>query len=85
MKTTWALEGRGVGSATVADVDGATGAVTAALRDVYGPDGPDVLASVLTNVWGPLRHRLVTEGETAVRNGREWSATLSGISVTLSP
>lgn len=85
MKITWAIEGRGVGSAETDDVDQAARALSDAVRASYAPDGPSVVAHVLTAVVGPLRASLVTDGRFAVERGESWSFEGVGLFVTLSP
>lgn len=85
MKITWAIEGRGAGSADVVDVDQAARALGAAVRAAYAKDGPSVQVHVLTAVVGRLRASLVTDGRWAVEHGDEWAKAVAGIFVTLSP
>lgn len=85
MKITWVIEGKGAGSADVADTDQAAKALSAAVSALYASDGPGVQVHVLTALVAPLRASLVTDGRYAVERGREWSANSAPILVTLSP
>jgi hypothetical protein len=85
MEIAWVIAGKGAGSAVVDSEEDAVQALTGALWAAFEPQGQDVLAQVLTNVWGPLRHRLVTEGIKAVGEGSSWSGHSDGLLVTLLP
>jgi hypothetical protein len=73
-------DGDGVADA-VQDV---SDALTAALRRTYGQGDPEVLARVLTGVWGPLRHTMLTDGVTATQTaGGSWKGSAGPITVEL--
>lgn len=85
MEISWVIAGKGAGSAEADSVEGAMEALTATLRASYGPDGPETLAKVLTDVLGPLRHAMLTEGNRTVAGGAPWSGHSAGLLVTLTP
>jgi hypothetical protein len=64
--------------------DDVSAAVTAAIRRTYGEERPEVLARVLTDYWGPLRHSLLTDGVTATQKaGGSWESSAGPITVKL--
>jgi hypothetical protein len=84
MRISWTVEGKGGSHATVDTPEEAATALTGAIRGLYEDLPTDALVSVLGPVMG-LRQRIVTEGATAIERGGEWSATIGGIFVTVSP
>jgi hypothetical protein len=84
VRITWAIEGRGAGSADVATVEEAATALSRAVTAVHERTDPTTLATILERVVAPLRASLVTDGRQAVERGDEWSASRGGILVQLS-
>ncbi|AUG87320.1 hypothetical protein HOS59_gp56 [Streptomyces phage Rowa] len=78
------IEDKGADSVTVDTAEGAHTALCGAVRLAYNHLGPDALATALGPVYG-LRLAMVTDGRTAVERGDEWSTTVGGILVRLSP
>lgn len=85
MRLTWVIEGKGAGQADADTVEAAARALSDDVRAAYSHLGPDTLATMLPAVLGPLRAALVTDGRYAIEHGREWSASIGGILVTLCP
>jgi hypothetical protein len=81
MRLTWAFEGHGAGSDSVADVDEAARRLHTALVEVW----PDIDADSLVRLLAPVRMALVTDGAYAVARDQEWSIQRAGLLVTLSP
>jgi hypothetical protein len=84
MRISWTVEGKGGSHATVDTPEEAATALTAAIRSLHEHLPTDALVSVLGPVMG-LRQQIVTEGAAAIERGDEWSATIGGIFVTVSP
>jgi hypothetical protein len=85
MEMNWTILGRGAGQCEVYGVEDAAVRLAEVIREVYGPDGSDVVAQVLTNVLAPLRFDMVTEGERNTSLGFPWSGHSAGLLVTLTP
>jgi hypothetical protein len=85
MEMNWTILGRGAGQCEVYGVEDAARRLAEVIRDTYSADGSDVVASVLTNVLGPLRFVMVTEGERNISLGFPWSGHRAGLLVTLTP
>lgn len=85
MRITWTVEDLGGNAATTETADGAAEALAAGVRELYADEDTTTLAHIMLNVVAPLRMSLVTDGRYEVERGREWSATMSGIHVSLSP
>ncbi|MFJ9318834.1 hypothetical protein [Streptomyces globisporus] len=66
------------------DAEAACTALSGAVRDAYGSMPTDALVALLGRVYG-LRAAMVTDGQAAVNGGGEWSTSVGGILVTLSP
>jgi len=84
MRVTWVFAGKGGDSRTVADAEAACTALSGAIRDTYGSMPTDALVALLGAVYG-LRLPMATDGRAAIERGEEWSASVGGILVTLSP
>jgi hypothetical protein len=88
----WRIIGRELsgGACPDGDADGVAGcvedvatAITEALRFHLRDQRPDIVGAVLTNMWGPLRHRMLTDGITGLKDERRWTGTAPGLSVRL--
>lgn len=84
MWVSWVFEGSGGDRVEVRDAEEACTALTAAVRDAYGSMPTDALTGLLGGVYA-LRLPMVTDGRRAVERGDEWSTSVGGILVTLSP
>jgi hypothetical protein len=89
----WRIKGRELAGGTCRDSDGSGVAdcldsvvegVTGALRRHYQEEGPDVLANILYTFWGPLRHSVLTDGDSATRkSGGSWEGSAGPINVRI--
>lgn len=72
------------GEGVAEDVEAVSTALTRAIRLAYARENPETVARVLTAYWGPLRHRMLTDGVTATRSGGgHWQSSAGPISVEL--
>lgn len=83
----WRLHGRELAGGGCADgvaqcVEDVADSVQGGLRRHFA-DKPEVLAAVLTNVWGPLRHSMLTDGVTGLRDEKSWTGSAPGLTVRL--
>jgi hypothetical protein len=84
----WRIRGRelaGGTSAGVADgMDAVVTGITAALRRHYEDERPEVLANILMQSWGPLRHAMLTDGVSATsKPGGSWEGSAGPINVRI--
>ena len=84
MHIEWIIIGKGGDIVEADTAEAAHTALCGAVRDAYKDVSYDRLTDVLRPVYG-LRLAMVTDGRTAVEQGREWTAQAGGILVRLSP
>jgi hypothetical protein len=84
IKVEWVIEWASAGEAVCSDTEAAASALIDAVRGATEPHGDEVTGRALYSVVGPLRAAMVTDGRAAIERGEQWSATLGGISVSLS-
>lgn len=85
MRLTYTIEGHGAGSTTVQGAEDAARVVDRAFRTALADQDVTALAGILHRIVGPLRMAMITDGATAVAQGREWASQSGPILVTLAP
>jgi hypothetical protein len=79
----WRIASKVPTTGVAESVDAVCEALTASLRALLAPQAPEVQAGVLTRSWGPLRHSMLTDGVSALREAGRWEGSAMGITVSL--